>query len=290
MIGELSYARPANDSSTSALLLKLLFTSQPLSIQVHPDDAYAATLGLPNGKTEAWYILSAAPGAKVALGLNSQLSKKQLRAAIDDGSIADLIAWQTVSADDILFVPAGTIHAIGPGLVIAEIQQCSDTTFRLFDFGRTRDLHVDDALAVATTAPAEFQVKPNKVTDERTLLHANPHFVFEKIDLAAGSTWWLDAERETWLLVVSGNAIAASFAVSPGDAIVAQSDRIGIRVGSVGMTGLIAYTGVGAVANLLQRVVPSSTRRATRTSMTPPPHDVPSAPVVTVPSELELRL
>jgi mannose-6-phosphate isomerase len=265
-IGELCYERPTTDPSTSALLLKLLFTSQALSIQVHPDDTYAATLGLTNGKTEAWYVLSAAPGSKVALGLNSHLSAQELREAVEDGSIADMVVWQPVSPDDILFVPAGTIHAIGAGLVIAEIQQRSDATFRLFDYGRKRELHIDDAIAVAITEPADFQVKPNRLTDERTLLLSNPHFAFERIELAPGSTWWLDAERETWLLVLCGSAIAASFVVSSGDAIVAQSDRFGIRVGSCGLTGLVAYTGGGTVPNLLQRARQSAPKRAVRNS------------------------
>ena len=265
-IGELSYERPANDVSTSALELKLLFTSEALSIQVHPDDTYAATLGLANGKTEAWYVLSAAPGAKVALGLSSKLTASQLRGAVDDGSIANLVVWQPVSPDDILFVPAGTIHAIGAGLVIAEVQQRSNATFRLFDYGRNRELHIDDAIAVANAEPAEFQVKPNRLTKERTLLLSNTHFVFERIELAPDSTWWLDAERETWILVLSGSAIAASFVVASGDAIVAQSDRIGIRVGSRGLTGLVAYTGVGTVPNLLQRVILSNPKHAVHES------------------------
>ena len=97
---------------------------------------YAQSMGLPNGKTEAWYVLSATPEAKVALGLKRRLTPQQLREAIDDGSISDLVVWQAVSAGDVIFVPAGTIHAIGAGLVIAEIQQRSDATFRLFDHGR----------------------------------------------------------------------------------------------------------------------------------------------------------
>jgi mannose-6-phosphate isomerase len=132
-IGEIWYERPAQPTPSPSLLLKLLFTSEPLSIQVHPDDAHARSMGLPNGKTEAWYVLSAAPGAKVALGLNQRLTQQQLRKAVDDGSISDLVAWQAVSPYDVIYVPAGTIHAIGAGLVIAEIQQRSDATFRLFD-------------------------------------------------------------------------------------------------------------------------------------------------------------
>ena len=142
-IGEIWYERPGKPTPTPSLLLKLLFTSQPLSIQVHPDDAHAQSMGLPNGKTEAWYVLSAAPGAKVALGLDQRLTRQQLRQAVDDGSISDLVVWQAVSPDDVIYVPAGTIHAIGAGLVIAEIQQRSDATFRLFDHGRQRELHVE---------------------------------------------------------------------------------------------------------------------------------------------------
>src|ERR1700704_1595243 len=126
LVGEIWYERPRIAATEPSLLLKLLFTSQPLSIQVHPDDAYAQSMGLARGKTEAWYILSAAPGAKVALGLKQRLAPRQLRRGVDDGSIAGLVAWGRVSRGDAVFVPAGTIHAIGAGLVIAEIQQRSN--------------------------------------------------------------------------------------------------------------------------------------------------------------------
>src|SRR5271156_2936561 len=190
-IGEILYERTCNGAAVPALLLKLLFTSQPLSIQVHPDDAFAHAMGLPNGKTEAWYVLSAAPGAKVALGLSRRLTPQQLRSAIDDGSLSDLIVWHAVSANDVIFVPAGTIHSIGAGLVIAELQQRSDTTFRLSDPGRRRELHVENAVAVADTGPAAFQTRPKQFTDERTILVASPHFVFERISLPPASSWYL---------------------------------------------------------------------------------------------------
>ena len=156
-IGELWFQRADPTSPPPALLLKLLFTNEPLSIQVHPDDAFAQSIGMAHGKTEAWYILSAAPGAKVAVGLKGQLTAPQLRASIEDGSIADLVQWRPVRKDDAIFVPAGTIHAIGSGLVIAEIQQRSDATFRLFDYGRQRELHAVNAVASAHAGPAECQ-------------------------------------------------------------------------------------------------------------------------------------
>src|SRR6266446_3277587 len=105
-IGEIWYERPGRPAADPSLLLKLLFTSQPLSIQVHPDDAFAHSMGLPNGKSEAWYVLSAAPEAKVALGLDRRLTPPQLRAAIADGSISDIVQWRTVLPNDTISVPA----------------------------------------------------------------------------------------------------------------------------------------------------------------------------------------
>src|SRR5436190_12008317 len=242
-IGEIWYERASSVAPDSSLLLKLLFTSQPLSIQVHPGDAYAQSIGLPNGKTEAWYVLSAAPGAKVALGLKQQLTQQQLRAAVEDGSIADLIVWRTVLPDDVISVPAGTIHAIGAGVVIAEIQQRSEATFRLFDYGRQRELHIERAIAVAIAGPARFRSRPNRFTDERTLLVSGPHFVLERIDLAPNATRSLEAKRETWLLVLSGGGIAGTFDVAAADVVFAQSDRIEMHAGTNGMVGLVAYTG-----------------------------------------------
>jgi mannose-6-phosphate isomerase len=261
-IGEIWFERSSGAVTDPSLLLKLLFTNQPLSIQVHPDDAFARSIGLQHGKTEAWYVLSAATDAKVALGLKQHMTRQQLREAVNDGSISDIVAWQTVSPNDVIFVPAGTIHAIGAGLIIAEIQQRSDATFRLFDYDRKRELHVESAIAVASTGPAEFRVQPSRITDERTLLVSNPHFVFERINLAPNTAWWLEAERETWLLVVSGSANAGTFDVAKGDAIFMQSDRVEIHAGPVGMVALAAYTGGASAPNLLRRVIHATTAPA----------------------------
>ena len=242
-IGEIWYERSDSTAAPPSLLLKLLFTSQPLSIQVHPDDAYAKSIGLPNGKTEAWHVLSAEPGAKIALGLKRRISPAQLRHAIDDGSISDLVVWQPAHPGDTTLVAAGTIHAIGAGLVIAEIQQRSDATFRLFDHGRGRELHIENALAAANAGPADFHGTATRLTDTRTLLVSNSHFTFERIDLAPNSAWCLEAKHETWLLVVSGSARAGSFDLTIGDAVFAQSDHVNIRAGADGLAGLVAYTG-----------------------------------------------
>ena len=186
-VGELWFQRADKNAPIPALLLKLLFTSEPLSIQVHPDDAFARSIGLPNGKTEAWYILSATPDARVAVGLKRHLTPQELRASIKDGSIAGLAQWRPVAKGDIIFVPAGTIHAIGAGIVLAEIQQRSDATFRLFDYGRQRELHEDSAVAVSDAGPVQTQSGPRRLTAARTALIASPHFVLERIDLPANS-------------------------------------------------------------------------------------------------------
>ncbi len=252
-VGEIWYERSDSTAAPPSLLLKLLFTNQPLSIQVHPNDEYAQSIGLPNGKTEAWYVLSATPDAKIALGLKRRVSPEQLRHAIDDGSISDLIVWQAAHKGETTSVAAGTIHAIGAGLVIAEIQQRSDATFRLFDHGRGRELHIENALAVANAGPADIRVTPTRLTDTRTLLVSNPHFMFERIDLAPNSAWCLEAEHETWLLVIGGSARAGTLDVTTGDAIFAQSDRVIIRAGGNGLAALVAYTG-RLVPNLLKCV------------------------------------
>ncbi len=271
-IGELWYQRTGNACSSASLLLKLLFTSQPLSIQVHPDDAFARSIGLPNGKTEAWYVVEAADGAKVAIGLSRSCSPQQLRRSIEDGSIADLVVWRSVEAGDVISVPAGTIHAIGAGLVIAEIQQCSDTTFRLFDYGRKRDLHVDCAVAAVRTGAAEFQVRSSRLSGQRTLLVSNQHFILERIVLPPESIWGLESAQETWLLVLSGSATIASVEIAAGGAIYAESERTDVHVGAAGVTCLVAYAG-DVARNLLQRLsgCPSNDANTSERILTPWP-------------------
>jgi mannose-6-phosphate isomerase len=242
-IGELWFQRTDASAPETALQLKLLFTTEPLSIQVHPDDAFARSIGLTNGKTEAWYILSAAPGAQVAVGLKYPVSSAELRTAIADGSIANIVRWHLVRNGDVILVPAGTIHAIGAGVVLAEIQQQSDVTFRLFDYGRQRDLHIDDAVAAARAGPAECQPPSQKLTEARTAMIVNPHFVLEQIDLLPDSAWALDAPDETWILVVKGCAQIGCTKVSLGEAVFLKDDHTEIEVRSDGLSALLAYCG-----------------------------------------------
>jgi mannose-6-phosphate isomerase len=258
-IGELWFQRADKDAPVPKLLLKLLFTSAPLSIQVHPDDAFARTMGLPNGKTEAWYVLSATAAAKVAVGLRVPLTPQELRASIRDGSIAVLVQWRPVAKGDVIFVPGGTIHAIGAGIVLAEIQQQSDATFRLFDFGRQRTLHEDIAVAASDARPAQIQPGPRRLTTERTLLVSSPHFVLERIDLPANASFSLNTDRETWFLALDGHAAIGLTTASVGDAIFIggpdhENRKAGTSmvVGANGLSGLIAYPGPDPIPLLLQ--------------------------------------
>lgn len=253
-IGEIWYELPENAATEASLQLKLLFTSQPLSIQVHPDEAYARKVGLPHGKTEAWYVLSATADAEVALGLKDPLDEQQLRQAITDGTIASLTDRRHVFAGDAMFVPAGTIHAIGAGLVIAEIQQRGGATFRMFDHGRRRELHIEDAIAVANSGPADFQVVPSKLSEERSVLVSSAFFVLERIDLPPHSRWRLEAERETWLLFLRGETLAGPFEVAMGDAVFAEADRVDIRTGPDGAAFLAAYAAATPIPNFLRRL------------------------------------
>src|SRR6201987_5802783 len=195
-VGELWFERVDKAAPAPALLLKLLFTSEPLSIQVHPDDTFARAMGMPNGKSEAWYIISAKPGAQIGIGLKRRVTPQELRASIANGSIVELVQWRPVAKGDVIFIPAGTIHAFGAGIVLVEVQQRSDTTFRLFDYGRQRELHEDNAVAVAHAWPLRSPPDPAPLSDQRTLLVASRYFVLERLDLLEASSWALLAEPE----------------------------------------------------------------------------------------------
>ena len=271
-IGELWFERGDTDAPDPALLLKLLFTTKPLSIQVHPGDRFARSMGLANGKTEAWYVLAAVPGAQVAIGLKQRLTTPQLRASIEDGSISNLVQWRSVFKDEVIFIPAGTIHAIGAGLAIAEIQQRSDATFRLFDYGRARELHIDGAVAVANAGPAERQSDPKRLSDHRTLLVASPYFVVERIDLPPESSWELDAEIETWVLLLGGYARVGPMNAFAGEAIFLEADCASVKTGRDGLKALLAYPRPEPIADLLHSLDDDSERSAARRHAQPSLH------------------
>jgi mannose-6-phosphate isomerase len=142
------------------LLVKFVFTSDRLSVQVHPDDEFAATHEKSRGKTEMWYVLRADPGARIATGFRQAITRERLRESALSGEIEHLLNWIDVTAGDAFYVPAGTVHAIGGGLALCEIQQYSDITYRLYDYGRPRELHLDKAIQVASTEAASVGPVP----------------------------------------------------------------------------------------------------------------------------------
>lgn len=142
------------------ILVKLLFTSERLSVQVHPGDDYAAKHENSRGKTEMWYVLRADPGASVAAGLTGSVPPERLRELSLSGEIEHYLNWIEVRPGDTIFIPAGTIHAIGPGLALCEIQQYSDVTYRLYDYGRPRELHLARGVDVSVAGPYQPPPKP----------------------------------------------------------------------------------------------------------------------------------
>jgi mannose-6-phosphate isomerase len=129
------------------LLIKFLFPREKLSVQVHPDDEAARRAGEPCGKTECWYVLAAEKGAQVALGLKPGTTLSELRRAIQETRAEQLLRWMEIHPGEMIYSDAGTVHAIGPGSILVETQQNSDTTYRLYDYGRPRPLHVEQGLA-----------------------------------------------------------------------------------------------------------------------------------------------
>jgi mannose-6-phosphate isomerase len=146
-IGEVWFA----PGETYPILVKFIFTTEKLSIQVHPADEYAQRHERSRGKTEMWHILSAEPGAKIAIGFREKTRPERLAQAIEDGSIETLLNWIPVAAGETYFTRAGVVHAIGAGVTLCEIQQNSDITYRLYDYGRRRELHIDKAMDVMDT-------------------------------------------------------------------------------------------------------------------------------------------
>jgi mannose-6-phosphate isomerase len=162
---------------TLPVLVKFLFTSENLSVQVHPDG--------PQGKTEMWHILRAEPGARIALGFREPVSRERLRAAAVSGEIENLLHWFPVSAGETYFTPARTVHAIGGGIALCEIQQYSDVTYRLYDYGRPRELHLDQALAIADLRDHPGVSKAVDLPGARKLLVRCEYFETEILEITA---------------------------------------------------------------------------------------------------------
>lgn len=172
-IGEVWFEPPPE---LDQLLVKYIFTSERLSVQAHPSDEQAEAMGLDDsGKSECWVILDAEPGASIAVGFREDITAEDMRKSALDGTIVDKLVWHEVQRGDAFYIPAGTVHAIGGGISLVEVQQNSDITFRLFDYGRPRELHLDQGVEVATIGPYPLELS-TRMDDDAGLLVDGPHF------------------------------------------------------------------------------------------------------------------
>ena len=217
-IGEVWFTAPEE----LPLLAKYIFTSERLSIQVHPNDKQALERGLPRGKSECWYILEAEADARLGLGLKRSASKDELRSAALDGSIEELMDWRPVCAGDAFMVPSGTVHAVGAGISLIEFQQNADVTYRLYDYGRPRELHLEDGVAVASAEPYPERLAQHVGPGEGRVLVDGPHF---SLLCLAGDSGPADAlaGRQRWVLPLEGQALSGVVETGPGECLVVEA-------------------------------------------------------------------
>ena len=239
-IGEIWFEQPGGGDPE--LLVKYLFTSERLSIQVHPDDAAARAKGYPRGKDEAWVVLAAEPHACIAIGMLEVITPEELRAAALDGTIETLVDWKAVKAGDVFYSPAGTVHAIGPGLTLVEIQQNVDLTYRLYDYGRPRELHLEEGIAVSDPVPYVAPHIPHELTPGRTILADGPAFVLERWNLAGAGSLAGDG-RPLWLVPLTGGGTIDREPFEAGGVwLVEEGTQLSLDPGT---DMLVAYPGAG---------------------------------------------
>jgi len=183
---------PAVDTADFPLLIKLLLPKDKLSVQVHPDDALAQHYGEPRGKTECWYALDAKPGASLALGIRPGVTVDQVKTAVHDASLESLLEMVPVKTGDMVFVDAGTVHALGPGVVMLETQQTSDLTYRMYDYGSPRELHLEKSFAAMKLKTRAGIVPPRPVNGHFVLIDER-YFRMERWPLRGGAAVGLTA-------------------------------------------------------------------------------------------------
>jgi mannose-6-phosphate isomerase len=216
-IGEIWFETPAE---IEQLLVKYIFTSQALSVQVHPSDAQA--LG-GRGKEECWLVTSAEPGARLGIGFIEPLGAEAMRAAALDGTIEDLLEWHPAAPGDFFYIPAGTVHAIGAGIGLIEVQQNCDITYRLYDYGRPRELHLDAGIAVAQGLPQDPALRRHLPATGSVPLVEGPHFRLERIDGAPDAAALARYEGPVLVLPLGGEVTVGAQVARPGDCALAAS-------------------------------------------------------------------
>jgi len=225
-LGELAKEFPAQlGNGEYPLLVKMLFPNEKLSVQVHPDDLEAQKRGLARGKTECWYVLAAELGAKVACGLLDGVGAEDLLKAVADGTVEEKLKWLPVVAGEMVFVDAGTVHAIGPGMVLLEVQQTCDVTYRLFDYGRPRELHLDDGLAVVKLKTRAGKVKAVEWAGFTRLIESQ-YFVVDRFELKAGAAIEMPMDGIGCVAALQGSAAVNDVEFGAGQAVVVPEGSV----------------------------------------------------------------
>ena len=217
-VGEVWFDPP---DALPQLLVKYLFTGEKLSVQVHPSDANAPPGAA--GKEECWYVLDAEPGASLAVGFTRDVTRDEMRTAALGGSIEGLLAWHEVGPGDFLYIPAGTVHAIGAGLTLVEIQQTSDTTYRLYDYGRPRELHLDEGLKVAHGRPHDPDLRRSFPDRGNVTLVDGPLFRADRLDDAPDDETLARYDAPCLVLPLDGDADLAGTTIPAGACALAPS-------------------------------------------------------------------
>ncbi len=241
----LGTAADVNHPGVCPLLVKLLFTTERLSVQVHPDDEYAETHHGSLGKTEAWYVMDSQPPGEVAVGFKETLTAQRLREASLSGEIEHLLDWRKVSAGDVVFTPAGTVHAIGAGLTICEIQENSDITYRLYDYGRPRELHLEHGTAVSDLGPHTVEAERIELAAGREELLACPYFRMERI--RPDSAVRIGGRLPFYLLLI---CMAGGGEYKAGDVFLIPARAGEVEVKAPGSEWILTYTASDALEGM----------------------------------------
>lgn len=223
--GEIWFASP-DGAAPLALMVKYIFTSEKLSIQVHPSDDQARASGLTSGKEECWLVLDAGPDAVLGIGTKAMVDPDTLRAAALSGEIEALMDWKPVRRGDFFYIPAGTVHAIGGDVSLIEVQQNADITYRLYDYGRPRELHLDDGVAVSVARPYPHHLHRHCDFDDDLLLVNGPLF---RLALCGAAVPELDGHGPYYAVPLTGSADDAM----PGECLITdRPDTLTIAPGT----------------------------------------------------------
>jgi mannose-6-phosphate isomerase len=216
------------------ILVKILFTSAKLSVQVHPEDTDGRT-----GKTEMWHILQTEPGARIAAGFREAVTRERLLQAIEAGTVETLLQWFPVKAGETYFIPARTVHAIGAGIVACEIQQNSDITYRLYDYGSQRELHVEAALEIADLGRHSGLSRPMPVSEGCERLAECRYFTTDKLTIDGETEYQPDPARFHLLISLEGSGRIGEDLLQPGDVWLVPGGASPFQLGGAGVCRIL---------------------------------------------------